>query len=90
MAAGRKGKTISSAVHLLPRQSSCNANKLLFTSAAVTGLAPGIDDLARETETEAEGAVTARGAAPETDHVQGDSDLPNMTNCPSHVSLRLL
>lgn len=63
-----------------------------FTSAAATGLAPGIGDLAQETEieTEAEGAVTARGAAPETDHVQGDSDPPIMTNCPSHVSLRLL
>lgn len=60
-----------------------------FTSTAATGLAQGIDDLAQETETGAEGAATATGAAPETDSVQGDSDLPVVANCPSlHMSAR--
>lgn len=58
----------------------------LFTSTAATGLAQGIDDLAQEKETGAEGAATATGAAPETDSVQGDSDLSVMVNCSHHVS----
>ena len=60
-----------------------------FTSTAATGLAQGIEDLAQETETEtgAEGAVTATGAVPETDSVRGASDLSAMANCPSlHMS----
>lgn len=58
-----------------------------FTSTAAIGLAQGKDDLAQETETGAEEAATATGAAPETDSAQADSDLSVMANCPSlHMS----
>lgn len=81
---GRRKKGYDRFGRPAPACGPCNPLRLCFlSSAAVTGPAPGIDAPAPETETEAEGAATARGAAPETDNVQGDSDLPVTTNCPS-------
>lgn len=77
---GRRKKGYSSLLLLLCVCTVGMQSNSFFTSTDATGLAQGIDDLAQETETGAEGAATATGAAPETDSAQADSDLSVMAN----------